>query len=292
MATVMREPNAGRRERLLDAAYEQGFRYFDVAPIYGFGTAEAEIGKLVGRGATDLQVATKFGRDVTQAGSMIRRLQQPARWVARAVPGVRHAFRQTSGGVRSTDAPALDEFRANLDLSLAALRLDSVETYLSHEIEWSDEWTALWEQLRATDLPIKSIGISGSHSLLQSYPSTVVDGSPVMQLPLTDAHLDVQADVLYAAVSTLRTRFGALSADRAAVLDRWNLRSDTDDYAVTGLLVAAAIRRYPQARVLVGTTSVSHLAAFTREVPIWSESTSVDWRTVEADLFDVAGAIA
>lgn len=293
MATVMREPDAARREHLLDVAYELGFRYFDTAPIYGFGTAEAEIGKLVERGATGLQVATKFGRDVTRGGSLIRKVQQPARRLVKALPGVRSVFRRTSGGVRSAEAPSLEEFLRNLDSSLTALRLESVDAYLAHEIAWSDGWTRLWEQLHSVNLPVGSIGLAGSYDLLESYPKAVVSTSEVMQLPLADAALDGDADVLYAAVSTLRAKFTARIAARPDLLEHWGVPVDTEDHSVTCLMVAAALRRVPQARILVGTTSVSHLNTLAAEVPEWTESKSVDWNAVDADLFgQEAGASA
>jgi hypothetical protein len=286
MATVMREPDAGRRERLLDFSYGQGFRYFDTAPIYGFGTAEAEIGKLVGRGATGLQIATKFGRDVTRGGSLIRKVQQPARHLVRSLPGLRSAFHKTNGGVRPADAPTIDVFRHNLDSSLRAMRLESVDSYLAHEIAWSGGWTALWEQLSSADLPVRSLGIAGPHELLATYPSVVLETSDVVQIPLADADNGIGGKLIYAAVSTLRDRYRACKASRPRLLEDWGLSPDIDDRSVTPFLVAAALRRIPDARILIGTTSVSHLAAITSDVPAWVDSTSVDWRAVYLDLFD------
>jgi D-threo-aldose 1-dehydrogenase len=57
----MREGSRPAREKVFDAAYEAGVRHFDVAPLYGLGVAEKELGRLLLRVPADVTVATKFG---------------------------------------------------------------------------------------------------------------------------------------------------------------------------------------------------------------------------------------
>ena len=47
----------------LDAAWEQGIRYFDTAPYYGFGLSEARLGAyLRSQGRNSFVLSTKVGR--------------------------------------------------------------------------------------------------------------------------------------------------------------------------------------------------------------------------------------
>jgi D-threo-aldose 1-dehydrogenase len=47
----------------LDAAWEQGIRYFDTAPFYGAGLAETRLGKMLAKHKRDEYVlSTKVGR--------------------------------------------------------------------------------------------------------------------------------------------------------------------------------------------------------------------------------------
>src|ERR671923_2879471 len=46
-AGLFRASSPGQREALLHTAYDVGIRHFDVAPMYGFGLAEPELGAFV-----------------------------------------------------------------------------------------------------------------------------------------------------------------------------------------------------------------------------------------------------
>jgi D-threo-aldose 1-dehydrogenase len=60
-ANLFRLPSGAQRVQVLRAAYHAGVRHFDVAPLYGLGLAESEIGRFArGRGDT-ITIATKFG---------------------------------------------------------------------------------------------------------------------------------------------------------------------------------------------------------------------------------------
>ena len=48
-AGLFRIPQRSRRREVLEAAYDVGIRHFDVAPMYGLGLAEAELGSFLKR---------------------------------------------------------------------------------------------------------------------------------------------------------------------------------------------------------------------------------------------------
>ncbi len=60
---IKRAPSDAETRRLLDAAWEQGIRYFDVAPMYGAGLAERRLGDFLREKPRDEYVlSTKVGR--------------------------------------------------------------------------------------------------------------------------------------------------------------------------------------------------------------------------------------
>ncbi|GAB5374722.1 MAG: aldo/keto reductase [Acuticoccus sp.] len=62
----------------LDAAFATGSRYFDTAPLYGFGTAERRLGAFWRRKSEDALISTKVGR-LLKLGERDPALQ-PAQW--------------------------------------------------------------------------------------------------------------------------------------------------------------------------------------------------------------------
>ena len=63
-----------QRQRLLDKAIEGGFRAFDVAPPYGNGLGEVELGIALAGRRNQFRITTKFGIPVRLYGALSRRL--------------------------------------------------------------------------------------------------------------------------------------------------------------------------------------------------------------------------
>lgn len=60
--------NDDRANHILQAAVDQGIRFFDTADEYGEGQSEILIGKFLKQSKADIKVATKFGKSVKVAG--------------------------------------------------------------------------------------------------------------------------------------------------------------------------------------------------------------------------------
>src|SRR5690349_10156669 len=82
--SLFRIPSRARRVQLLGAAYEAGIRHFDVAPMYGLGRAEAELGAFARARRSELTITTKFGIDPTLMAYALGRGQSPLRRVLAA----------------------------------------------------------------------------------------------------------------------------------------------------------------------------------------------------------------
>lgn len=122
---------------LLDTAYDQGIRDFDVAPSYGFGLAEDCLGKFA-LAKSDVSITTKVGIARPRSSMKVR----AGRAVIVASVGTSSGLGQWLLGRRSksirkdqtvNQALTPQLLREALESSLRALRRDSVNTYLLHE---------------------------------------------------------------------------------------------------------------------------------------------------------------
>lgn len=134
----------GRRHarRLLEAAFDAGIRHFDVAPLYGQGDAEWELGKFARSHRQEITLTTKIGLPPSRSNWMRRGTLSIARQAARLYPSLGVAARRmrvnaqviVAGGVREFSPM---EAQASLENSLRALRTDHVNILLLHEYDES-----------------------------------------------------------------------------------------------------------------------------------------------------------
>ena len=193
-ADLYREPSAGRRRRLLDAAYAAGIRHFDAAPMYGLGLAERELGRFARGRRDDVVIATKFGIAPTRACLALGRVQGPARRVLAAVPALRSRARSSAAGPASGRAGAalyravgFDAAAAELSLqrSLRELRTEHVDLLLMHDPEpggvRSDDVCAYLERARDAGL-IRAWGVAGEPQPALAVAQALPVGVPVLQV--------------------------------------------------------------------------------------------------------------
>ena len=103
--------------RIVDRAYEAGVRYFDTAPLYGWGKSEARVGAaLAGRDRESLTISTKAGRLLKPVSDEIRGPEN--------LPELDAVFDYTRDGIRRS-----------LDESLVRLKTDRVEILMLHDAD-------------------------------------------------------------------------------------------------------------------------------------------------------------
>ena len=131
--------------RLLEAAYEAGMRHFDVAPMYGYGEAEACLGEFLARRSSDVTVTTKYGIAPPKRGGLLRsarRVLGPLVMpVAQRVPALKRRLARAAGAVSLPAERAkfnAGEARQSLENSLRSLRTDFIDVWLLHEAEADD----------------------------------------------------------------------------------------------------------------------------------------------------------
>lgn len=131
----------GRNEslRAIGATLDAGITHFDVARLYGYGEAEALLGRAL-RGRRDrVVIASKFGLQAPRAASALRRLKPLAQRAVGMVPGLRPLLRSAIGTATHTaDRFSVAAARASLGASLAALGTDYLDILLLHDCRPDD----------------------------------------------------------------------------------------------------------------------------------------------------------
>lgn len=132
----------GRRPSLqmLESAFDSGIRHFDVAPMYGYGEAEACLGDFL-KHHPEATVATKFGIEPARKGSLMGAVRTLARPIVQLLPGAKKRLAQVAGKVSGKSQKAsftAAQAQASLERSLNALQRDHIDLWLLHEVEASD----------------------------------------------------------------------------------------------------------------------------------------------------------
>ncbi len=132
--------NYADSRKLLVAAWDAGFRHFDVAPSYGLGTAEAYLGRFLKEvGAKEATLTTKAGiKAAGGSGGLSSIVKQIARPILNQIPSLRRKLgdRMRGAVTRGQFAPA--DIRTSLDKSLKTLGVEHIDIFLMHEMHAGD----------------------------------------------------------------------------------------------------------------------------------------------------------
>jgi aryl-alcohol dehydrogenase-like predicted oxidoreductase len=121
-----RLPFHSGRIRLLNAALDLGFRDFDVAPAYGNGLNELELGRALTGARYDCRITTKFGIPVDLYGERHPHLFYVLRAAKKLVD-------QNYGSEYQRRFFSPEEMQKSLEESLRRLRRDYVDDFMIHE---------------------------------------------------------------------------------------------------------------------------------------------------------------
>jgi aryl-alcohol dehydrogenase-like predicted oxidoreductase len=236
-----RLPLARRRQRVLAEAYALGFRAFDVAPSYGNGICEIEIGIALRGKRAGCEVNTKYGIPVTIYGASSRHL---------------FAFRRLADVFSGDSASAYRrrefsgrELEASLHGSLKRLGTDYVDTLFVHEplapldARQLEEISVCGERMKRQG-KIQALGIAGPFGFIRQCASFA--SFDVVQLPYADMN-----DAATALADKKVILYGVYRAYRRSGCDR----SFSD-------FVRAALAERPNTGVIVASKSVETVRTF------------------------------
>ena len=281
-ADLFRVGDSVGRARLLEAAYDAGIRHFDVAPMYGLGRAEAEVGRFARHRRGDVILATKFGIGPTSLARALGRVQRPVRRTLEALPAVRQQAREKAAGPESGrlgpmlycaegyDAAAA---RASLERSLRALATDYLDLFLLHDPApgsvRSEEVRCYLEEARDAGW-IRSWGVAGEADLAVAVARSFGDPVPVLQL--RDDVFVRSLRYSQPAAGQAYITFGVLGRALTRVVEhvradgtrreRWATLVGADcgePRVVASLLLRAALQENSSGVVLFSTTKRQHI---------------------------------
>jgi D-threo-aldose 1-dehydrogenase len=148
-------------------AWELGIRYFDTAPLYGYGASERRFGAaLADRPRADYVLSTKVGRLVRETVAI-----PPGADIDRQALGGRDdAYYVVADPVRIVFDYSGDGVRRSIEESLERLRLDRIDIALIHDPDdhWREAIEGAWpalERLRSEGV-IRAVGAGMNQSAM------------------------------------------------------------------------------------------------------------------------------
>jgi len=286
-ASLFHLPRPDDRAAVLRTAFDEGVRHFDVAPMYGFGLAEPELGRFL-RGRRDqATITTKFGIDPSALGRAAGRLQRPVRSALRHLPqvgsGLKSAGRGPGSGWmgRALYSPipyTPDAARRSLDRSLAMLGSDHVDVFLVHDPDQARlaDSSELADYLASevTRGRIRSWGSATDVHEPSGEVAALGASSPVLQFrddllaPRSSVHPGgrhgvITFGILDRTLPALAAYLGRADVDR----DGWSQRFGFDlraHGALPDLLLRQALFRNPRGPVLYSSTRTERVRGAAR----------------------------
>ena len=142
LGNMFRNIPEGEARATVDAAWNDGIRYFDTAPLYGAGLAELRLGEyLASRPRKDYVLSTKVGRLL---------LNEVGNGFARNTGDKGDIFKYGRPNKVINDYSA-DATQRSIEASLERLRTDHVEIVWVHDVAqdfYGDEWLGVFESAR------------------------------------------------------------------------------------------------------------------------------------------------
>lgn len=278
-AQLFRLHYASERQAVLHAAYDAGIRHFDVAPLYGLGMAEAELGRFLATRCDEVTVTTKFGLDPAAGVSALRSMQGMIRRVVNTVPPVKRYLqrrRQPLAAKQSFDARSAER---SLEQSLRRLRVDFIDYFLLHEptvILVDRDRPMDFLQLQRDRGRIRAFGVAGPLETVtpvcRRFPalSSVVQhpAAPVGSPPVTLESKNQSTSFIYGSIASRIAGIHAQLEASAGTNETWATRfknhTAQGHHDLVRLLLLEQRVVAPFSTVLFGSTNLEHVRELAR----------------------------
>ena len=122
----------GQGLRALAYAFERGVSWFDVAPPYGDGEAEAILGRFLAGRRDRAAICTMFGIPRPSISPMMRLIRPAARAITKMLPRL-HGGIGRAGAIKNNIRLQADQIESSVVESLRRLRTDYVDVLALHE---------------------------------------------------------------------------------------------------------------------------------------------------------------
>ncbi|MGO9743665.1 MAG: aldo/keto reductase [Roseiarcus sp.] len=262
---------ARANRRLVDAAFDAGTRHFDVAPLYGNGTAEDVLGEALEGRRSQVTIATKVGIARPRLSFRMQLIRIVAKAVRRLLPTFSRGFSaRMVAGPPLRGRFGLQEVQASVAESLRRLRTDRLDALLLHEVTAADITDELLTYLdeRRREGMFGAIGLAAEMDRLNGIPEAIRRVFDMIQyswcvLDPNPTHLDPPSfHVTHRAI--LRAHAPLLEWFRrdvaaAARLSKAVGENIQDPGRLGQILIGAAIARNPGGITLVGSRRLSRV---------------------------------
>ena len=280
-AGIYREPSKVARRRLLESVLETGICHFDVAPIYGLGQAQGELGRALRGHREEIVIASKVGIGLTSLARVFGRVQSPARRVLQRIPSLQQRARESAaspssgqfGGLLYRSALDVTSVQRSLEQSLRELGTEYIDILLLHDPDPSllhpEEVYELFERARVSG-KIRAWGVAGELEPTVAVVKALPGPAPIVQIRddifRRDEHLKLPGQSNYLITfGVLGFALPRISAHVTADGERTRKWSEAvgadlaDPRTITTFLLKDAIRANPHGTVLYSTARPERL---------------------------------
>jgi D-threo-aldose 1-dehydrogenase len=264
--------------KLLETAYDAGIRHFDVAPMYGYGEAEACLGEFLQHHPGQITITTKYGIAPPKKSAAIKLGRSIAGPILKQLPSLKQRLAQAAGAATRNRTPGQDrpiftaaQAKASLDRSLLALRTSHIDLWLLHDVTAAALQDAALLHLLEAEVKNGTIGAFGIGSgadkipaLLATHPAycrTLQYAWSVLDSPIPDA-------------APFRIHHGALTKNfhaihksiinKKSLCQRWSEATNTDlthAEALAHLMLKASLLMNPTSIILFSSKNPAHIQA-------------------------------
>ena len=271
----------GRRASLaiLEAAYDAGIRYFDVAPMYGYGEAESCLGEFLQLHPNQVTVTTKYGIPPGKKSPLISAARRVAAPLIKILPSVKHRLaRAANAATRPSEKATFtpQQAKASLERSLVALRTDHIDLWLLHEASAADLQDDSLLRLLEQEVQRGTIGSFGIGSSVDKIPSLLAEHPAYCRtLQYEWSVLDANIDAAHAVpASSFRIHHRALTdnfrslhralTENNELCKRWSASTNIDlsnANDLARLMLKAALLMNPAGIILFSSKNPHHINA-------------------------------
>lgn len=258
--------------RLVEAAVECGFRYFDTAPPYGHGEAERILGEVLSSIRAQVTLVTKVGIRHPVGSSALRTVKRVLLPLKSRLPGVWKAgASRARAATASRGRFSRDDVLSSVEESLRRLKTDRLDVLLLHGARPDDVNAELMECLRELrrSRVVGGLGLGSSIGptleILRKWPGQF----DTVQCNHYWAAFDGRIDTEYRVNTHRCVQTGLQIIDtpefREAVLRVPAAQEALQDPTTRGdMLLRAGLRARRDIRVIVATAKVTRLQTVAR----------------------------
>ena len=278
---LMRLPKHSERKNVIAAALENGIKYFDVAPMYGMGTAEAELARCLGSRRHEVTISTKFGIESRRGALNAGFFQVTARTVLKAVPTLKKIVKRHAHVLYKARRYDVEAAKGSLLSSMRDLGVERLGVLLLHEplpSELNDPDLLPWLESARSEGIIGGWGIAGESTRTAEVASRFPQLAQVWQFDNDALHRQIErmpasdgrAFITFSPLLDVHGLIWSRFSSETAVAKRWSNLLGYDfslSDTIARFLIAYALRVNPNGVVLYSTGSPERI----RQVARWAE---------------------